>query len=144
MTKATFFISMVAAITGLLLIVPASPVIWPAYSLILVAHVIISLGLIGFVFWVSVTHVRRVMKNGALKKPKGQTGAWYMIVLLLTFGTGFFIMIRSGFAISWMTPLHLVAGAWSMILGWKHSVRRKSVQVPRLEQEWKSSRVNIN
>lgn len=125
MTRLAFWVSILAAATGMGLLIPASPSYWPYYSSILVIHIAVSILLALLMIGVMFTHVRKAVKNTSKGQFKRATGLWYLMVILLTLSSGVFIMVRSGFAVSWVLPLHLVAGVWCSIMGWKHSVKRK-------------------
>ncbi len=124
MTKLAFITSMLAAITGLGLMIPASPAYWPYYSTILVVHIIVSLLLSLVMIGVMLTHVRKAVKLATKGKARKQSGLWYLVVIMLAIGSGVFISVRSGFAVSWVLPLHLIAGVWCSLMGWKHSVKK--------------------
>ncbi len=114
--------------SGILLLVPANPTLWGFYSSILVAHVLGGICLLLLTVFVTFTHVKKGLKhmaNGRIHR-KSHTGLWYFIVILITTGTGIFIGIRSGFAVSWVVPLHLVAGIWCFILSLKHSLKKRT------------------
>lgn len=135
MTRLAFLISMLAAATGMGLMIPANPVYWPYYSSILVIHIVVSLLLSLLMIGVMLTHVRKTVKHAPKGQVKKQTGLWYLMVIMLTMGSGAFISVRSGFAISWVLPLHLIAGVWCSIMGWKHSVRKRIKPLVKTDYE---------
>lgn len=125
MTKLAFLFTVIAALTGFGLFMPASPGLWPVYSMMLVIHVVTSVSVIGLVLVVTVTHVRKMLKVAKKGQASKTSGIIYLATLFLALGTGIFMTVRSGFAVSWMVALHVVAGCWCLIFSWKHSVKTR-------------------
>lgn len=124
MTRFAFWFTVIAAVSGFGLFIPASPGLWSVYSTLLVIHIVASLCVTGLILVVSYSHVLKMLKVTKKGQVKKTSGIIYLVTLLLAVGTGIFLTVRSGFAISWMVSLHLVAGSWCLIYGWKHSVKR--------------------
>lgn len=130
MTKLAFYFSLICSLSGILLIAPATPALWGVYSTVLVFHVVGGIGLLLMMVYVTFTHVTKGLKhmskvaNGRYNH-KSVTGLWYFIVIVIVTATGIFMGIRSGFAVSWVVPLHLVAGLWCFLLSLKHSLKRE-------------------
>ncbi len=121
MIKGTFFVTLLAGITGIILLLPATPGLWMIYSAVLVVHILSSLLLLGMIAVVSVGHARKAARKSKKVKRK-RSGLIYLTLCVLTITSGLFISITSGFSVVWMLPLHLVVGIWCIIFAWKHSV----------------------
>ncbi|MGC5324785.1 hypothetical protein [Brevibacillus sp. SYSU BS000544] len=128
MTRLAFWLTVLAAVTGFGLFVPASPGLWKVYSSLLVVHIVTSICVLGLILIVSFTHALKMMKVTKKGQVKKISGIIYLVTVLVAIGTGIFLTVRSGFAVSWMVSLHVVAGSWCLVYGWKHSVKKNHKQ----------------
>jgi len=126
LTKLAFYFTLICSLTGMMLFMPANPQFWGFYSFALVVHVLFGFGLLLFIGIVTFTHVKKGFKQMSKghKSEKSFTGLWYFVTILIALGTGIFIGIRSGYALDWVVPVHLVAGFWCFLLSCKHSLKK--------------------
>ncbi len=119
MTKSTFWLSVLALGTGLFLLFPFHAGSWLSFSVVMAGHISVAILLALMLFKVIYSHVPRHLSNPFKSGIKKWNGFKYFFYLTLAFGSG--ILLVSGISGSWVKNFHLGIGAWSLLVGWKHT-----------------------
>lgn len=136
-TKTTYRLSILALGTGIMLMLPLHTVSWLSVSTIKLAHILVAILLAVMLCRIIYSHVKMQLSNPFKSGIKKWNGFKYLFYLILAFGSG--VWLVSGLAGSWVQTFHLGIGAWSLLVGWKHTKTPRMWWVSRLKGNKKES-----
>lgn len=122
LSKTTFWLSIIAFGTGILLLLPVHTGAWFPLSAGKAIHILAATLLAVMLFRLVSTHMTVQLSNPFKSGIKKWNGFKYLFYLILAFGSGVLLLI--GIADPWAKNFHLGIGAWSLLVGWKH-IKRK-------------------
>ena len=137
MNKVGFYFTLMSGLSGLFLLIPRSITTWSIYSLALTFHILANFLLIAFILVIIFTHVLKVYKKSKNKDRKW-TGYIYFLTVIISISTGLTMGYTSAIAFSWLLPLHLIAGLWTILYSIQH-VRNKRTKITKQTLEMSHS-----
>ncbi len=119
MIKASYYLSVAAAATGICLFLARFLPSFPVFP-VLTVHVVTGLLLAVLLVRIVQTHVPVELSNPFKRGIKKWNGAKYLFYMLLAIGSGLFLLLRNWLFFSWVVYLHLIVGVWGVYMGWRH------------------------